>query len=148
MIEELVPIDMDHTWKCVKLPSNTKAIEVRWVYKLKYNLDGSIAKHTGKLVARGFLQRPCLYYSYMYSPFARLETIMLVVALACKKNRLTFHFDVKYDFLNEPLDEEVYVTQPTGFVEIRERRMVYIPHKALNSLKHAPRHKTRKLIPT
>jgi len=51
MTEELEAIERNNTWKLVKLPAGKKTIEVKWVYKLKHNLDSSIAKHKGRLVA-------------------------------------------------------------------------------------------------
>lgn len=67
-------------WKkqCMKssqIPTHTKAIEVKWVFKLKHNPYGSIARHKEILVARGFLQRAGLNYSEVYPPVARLETV-------------------------------------------------------------------------
>jgi len=106
---------------------------------LKHNLDGSIAKHKARLVAIGFLQRAGLDYSKVYEPVARIETVRLVIALACKRNWSTFHLDVKSAFLNGPIDEVVFFTQPSGFVIKEKEDMVYRLHKALYDLKQAPR---------
>lgn len=138
MVEELETIERNHTWKPVKLLSNTKAIEVKWICKLKHNPDGSIANHMARLVARRFMQRTCIEYLEVYSLVARLETIRLVVALACKKSWLTYHFHVKSSSLNEPLYEEVYVTQTPGFMREGKEKMMYILNKALYGLKQAP----------
>ena len=116
MVEELQAIERNNTWELVELPVCTKSIKVKWVFKLKHNVDSSIARHKARLVARGFLQRAGLDYSEVYSPVARLETVQLVVALTCNQGWSTFHLDVKSVFLNGPLDEEVYVTQSPGFV--------------------------------
>ncbi|PNX74917.1 hypothetical protein L195_g030846, partial [Trifolium pratense] len=67
-IEELAAIERNNTWELVKLPHEKKAIEVKWVYKLKHNHDGSIAKQKARLVARGFLQKVGLDYSEVYAP--------------------------------------------------------------------------------
>ena len=48
MIEELKAIKRNNTWQFPKLPPNKKAIDVKWVFKLKLNLGGSIARHKVK----------------------------------------------------------------------------------------------------
>ena len=53
--------------------------------------------------------------------------------------------DVKCAFLNGPLDEDVYVKQPVGFVKHGEERKVYRLHKALYGLKQAPRAWNKKI---
>jgi len=118
---------------------NKKPIDVKWVFKLKLNLDGKISKRKARLVARGFLQRKGLDYSEVFALVARIETIRLVVALANGKGWPMFQLDVKSAFLNGPLEEEVYVTQPPGFEIEGSEKKVYRLRKALYGLKHAPR---------
>lgn len=55
MLEELSSIERNRTWKLVELPSNQRAIEVKWVFKTKYKSDGSIAKLKARLVVKGLL---------------------------------------------------------------------------------------------
>ncbi|MCI30661.1 copia-type polyprotein, partial [Trifolium medium] len=55
MEEELTVIERNQTWEIMELPSDKKAIEVKWIFKLKLNPDGSIAKHKTRLVARGLI---------------------------------------------------------------------------------------------
>lgn len=71
----------------------------------------------------------------MFAPVARLETIRLVVALACKRRWPLHHLDVKPAFLNGPLEEVVFVSQPPGFEVQGKENMVYKLHKALYGLK-------------
>ena len=70
---------------------------------------------------------------------ARLETIRLLLALAAKKGWKVHHLDVKSAFLNGELQEEVYVSQPDGFVITGKEHMVYRLNKALYGLRQAPR---------
>ena len=139
MVEELQVIKRNNTWELVELSTHTKAIEGKWVFKLKHNVDGLITRHKEILLTRGFLQRTWLDYSKVYSPVARLKIVRLVVALAFKQDWPTFHLDVKLTFLNGPLDEKVYLTQPYGFVIHEQARKVYRLHKALYGLKQAPK---------
>ena len=57
------------------MPTQIKAIKVKWVFKLKHNVDGSITRHKARLVAREFLQRAGLDYSEVFASIARLETV-------------------------------------------------------------------------
>jgi len=139
MIEEIKAIEKNNTSKLVELPDKKKTIDVKWIFKVKFNLYGSVSKYKARLVARGFLQRYGVDYSEVFSPVARLETVRFVVALASSKNWSLSHLDVKSTFLNGPLEEDVYVTQPPGFEVNGKEQMMYKLHKALYGFKQAPR---------
>ncbi|KAK2398342.1 putative mitochondrial protein [Trifolium repens] len=139
MEEELRSIEKNQTWKLVALPDKKKKIDVKWVFKVKLNPDGTISKHKARLVARGFLQKHGIDYNEVFAPVARIETVRLVVALACRNKWLLYHLDVKSAFLNGPLEEEVFVSQPPGFEIKGKENMVYKLYKALYGLKQAPR---------
>lgn len=94
----------------------------------KYNLDGSIQKHKACLVAKGYLQQQGIDFEETFSPVARFETVRVF---------FVYQFDVKSAFLNGTLEEEVYVSQPQGFVVSNENK-VYRLKKALYGLKQAP----------
>ncbi|PNX99967.1 retrotransposon-related protein [Trifolium pratense] len=139
MEEELKSIEKNKTWKLVNLPDKKKKIDVKWVFKLKLNPDGTVSKDKARLVARGFLQKHGIDYNEVFAPVARIETVRLVVALACKSRWSLYHLDVKSAFMNGPLDEEVFVSQPPGFEVHGKENMVYKLYKALYGLKQAPR---------
>lgn len=139
MKEEIKAIERNKTWDLVDLPLNKQPIGVKWVYKLKLKPNGTIAKHKARLVAKGFLQKARLDYSEVFAPVARTETIRLVLALASGKRWPLFQLDVKSAFLNGPLEEEVYVFQPPGFVIKGREDKVYKLKRALYGLKQAPR---------
>ncbi|GAU48263.1 hypothetical protein TSUD_405090 [Trifolium subterraneum] len=107
----------------------------KWKQAMKEELE----KHKARLVARGLLQREGLNYSEVYSAVARIETVRLVVAIANARDWPMYHLDVKSTFLNGPLEELVYVTQPPGFVIEGKEDMVYRLKKALYGLKQALR---------
>ncbi|KAI5350060.1 hypothetical protein L3X38_002951 [Prunus dulcis] len=139
MTEEMLMIEKNSTWELVDRPSNKPIVGVKWVYKTKLNLDGSIQKHKGRLVAKGYTQKPEVDFNETFAPVARLDTIRTLIALAAQKGWKLWQLDVKSAFLNGVLEKEVYVDQSDSFVVEGAEDKVYRLRKALYGLKQAPR---------
>jgi len=139
MKEELESIERNGTWELVKLPKGKKAIGVKWVYKVKHKPNGKIAKYKARLVAKGFLQNEGIDYNEVFAPVARLETMRMIVAAASNRGWPLYQMDVKSAFLNDYLEEEVYILQPPCFEKEKHKDKVYWLRKALNGLKQSPR---------
>lgn len=139
MKDEIRMIEKNQTWELVDLPKDRDVIGVKWIFKTKFNQDGSMQKHKARLVARGFTQKPGIDFFETFAPVARLETIRTLIALAAQKNWLIYQLDVKSAFLNGVLEEEVYVEQPQCFLVEGGEDKVYKLKKALYGLKQAPR---------
>ncbi|XP_019433526.1 PREDICTED: uncharacterized protein LOC109340318 [Lupinus angustifolius] len=86
MEEEIKSIEKNNTRELAYLPADKTPIVVKWVYKVKFRLDGSISKHKAKLVAKGYMQREGYDYSEVFAPVARFETVRLIVALSSRNN--------------------------------------------------------------
>ena len=63
-----------------------KVIGVRWVYKTKLNVDGSINKFKTRLVVRGYSQQHGVDFSDTFAPVARYDIIRLLLSLAAQKS--------------------------------------------------------------
>nr|GEW33745.1 integrase, catalytic region, zinc finger, CCHC-type, peptidase aspartic, catalytic [Tanacetum cinerariifolium] len=86
-----------------------------------------------------FHQEEGIDFEESFAHIAHLEAVRMFVAFAAHKNITIFHMDVKTAFLNGPLKEEVYVSQPDDFVDPDFPDHVYRLKKALYGLKQAPR---------
>nr|GEX42944.1 hypothetical protein [Tanacetum cinerariifolium] len=89
--------------------------------------------------AIGYSQQERIDYDETFAPVARIEAIRLFLAYAAHMDFIVFQMDVKTAFLNGILKEEVYVSQPLGFVSKQYPDHVYALNKALYGLKQAPR---------
>ena len=139
MEDVLSMIENNATWELVDRPTDKPIIGVKWVFKTKLNLDGSVQKNKARLVAKGYAQKPSVDYNEAFAHVARLDTIRTLVALEAQKSWKLYQLDVKSTFLNGVLEDEVYVDQPDGFVVNGSEDKVYKLHKALYGLKQAPR---------
>ena len=126
----------NETWELVDLPEGKNVVGLKWIYRTKYHVDGTIQKQA-RLVAKGHSQQQGIDFEETFSPMARFETVRTFLALAAQMHLFVYKFDIKYVFLNGDL-KEVYVGQPEGFVSCNENK-VYRLKKALYGLKQAPR---------
>ncbi|KAL4281033.1 hypothetical protein GQ457_03G022420 [Hibiscus cannabinus] len=78
---EISTIEKNGTWFLTDLPSG-KPIGVKWVYRAKFNPDGTIFKHKARLVVKGYAQIGGVDYGDTFAPVARLDTIRLLIAIA------------------------------------------------------------------
>ncbi|GJZ54471.1 retrovirus-related pol polyprotein from transposon TNT 1-94, partial [Tanacetum coccineum] len=99
---------------------------------------GRILKNKARLVVRGYRQEEGIDFEESFAPVARLEAIRIFLAFAAHMNMVVYQIDVKTVFLNGNLREEVYVSQPDGFVNKDNPNHVYKLKKALYRLKQAP----------
>ena len=101
----------------IDLPTRLKPIKNKWVFKRKYNTDGSIQTFKARLVVKGFKQKHGIEYFDTYGPFVRLTSIRALMVIASIHNLYVHQMDIKTTFLNGDLDEEAnYMEQPEGFV--------------------------------
>ena len=118
-------IEKNKTWELVDRPQERKVIGVKWVFKTKLNVDGSINKYKARLVVKGYAQIFGVDYSETFAPVARLDTIRLLLAISAQLGWKVHQMDVKSAFLNGILQEEIYVEKPEGFVVEDKEDKVY-----------------------
>nr|GEY80039.1 retrovirus-related Pol polyprotein from transposon TNT 1-94 [Tanacetum cinerariifolium] len=111
-------------------------ITLKWIYKVKLDELGGILKNKARLVAWGYLQEEGIDFEESFISVARLEAIRIFLTYAAHKNMVVYQMDMKTVFLNGNLREEVYVSQPDGFVDQNNPNHVY---KLKKALKQAPR---------
>nr|GFB72061.1 retrovirus-related Pol polyprotein from transposon TNT 1-94 [Tanacetum cinerariifolium] len=124
---------------CVPQPDCVMIIALKWIYKVKLDEYVDVLKNKARLVAKGYRQEERINFEESFAPVARIESIRIFIANAASKNMTIYQMDVKTTFLNGKLKEEVYVSQPEGFVDPDQPTHVYRLKKALYGLKQAPR---------
>ncbi|GJY47940.1 putative ribonuclease H-like domain-containing protein [Tanacetum coccineum] len=114
-VEELLQFKLQQVWKLVDLPNGKRAIGTKWVFRNKKDERGIMIRNKARLVAQGHRQDEGIDYEEVFAPVARIKEIRLTI------------------------EEEVYVTQPSGFKDPDHLDKVYKVVKALYGLYQAPR---------
>lgn len=140
MDEEIENLERRDVWDLTKLPSGKQLLGCRWVYDVKKNDKGGIARFKARLVAQGYKQIKGESYEETFSPVVNFSIIRLffslfVVLLGWKHRQC----DVTGAYLYAPLKEEIYVSQPKGYEIPGRENLVYRLKRALYGLHQSGR---------
>ena len=138
MDKEIVALEHNNTWTLTHLPLGKFAIGCKWVYRIKYHVDGTIERYKACLVAKGFTQQHGLDYSETFSLVAKSFSVRIVLSLTAVKGWFLHQMDVNNAFLHGDLLEDVYMSLPPGF-HSKGENLVCKLNKSLYGLKQASR---------
>ncbi|GJS69018.1 retrovirus-related pol polyprotein from transposon TNT 1-94 [Tanacetum coccineum] len=136
---ELNQFHYNDAWELVPQSKNMTIIGTKWVFRNKLDKNGIVSRNKARLVAQGYNQQEGIDYDETYAPVTRLESIRILLAYAFTLDFKLFQMDVKSAFLNSFINKEVYVAQPSGFIDFEKLDHVYKLKKALYGLKQAPK---------
>jgi hypothetical protein len=137
MNEEMTALRENETWTLEELPKGKKAIDCKWVFKIKRDETGNLDKYKARLVVKGCSQRPGIDYGETYAPVARLTTVKTLLSVINHKGLVAEQLDVKNAFLHGHIGEEIYMKPPPGLNAASN--LVCKLKKSLYGLKQAPR---------
>ncbi|CAL1375176.1 unnamed protein product [Linum trigynum] len=139
MRAEVQALLSNHTWTLVPRPLSHNIVACRWIFRIKWNPDGSINRFKARLVAKGFTQRPGIDFHDTFSPVLKPVTIRTVFTIALAHQWPILQFDVNNAFLQGSLNETVYMAQPPGFRDPHHPDYVCCLSRAIYGLRQAPR---------
>ena len=78
MESEFTALQQNKTWSLVPSSGNMNVVGSKWIFRIKYKVDGSVDKYKARLVAKGFTQTPGLDFSETFSPVVKSSTIRVM----------------------------------------------------------------------
>lgn len=127
----------NNTWDLVPPSPNQNLVGSKWV-RVKRKPDGSIDRFKARLVAKGFHQRPGIDFHETFSPVIKPTIVQLVICLALAYGWSLWQLDINNTFLHGHLQEEVFMKQPSGFVDSNKPNFLCRLNKSIYGLKQAP----------
>jgi hypothetical protein len=110
MKEEMDSLVNNHTWDLVQLPAKKRALQSKWVYKLKEE-DGGIKRYKARLVVKGFAQKKGIDFDEIFSLVFKMTSIRTILSLVGVEDLHLEQLDVKTSFLHGDLEEDIYMKQ-------------------------------------
>lgn len=96
------------------LPPHVKSISSKWIYKVKYRVNGTRERYRVRLVAKIYNQIECFNFFDTFSHVAKLKPIRTLLATDVIYNWLFYQLGVNNAFLHGELKEDMYITIPKG----------------------------------
>ncbi|GJY89716.1 zinc finger, CCHC-type containing protein [Tanacetum coccineum] len=139
MDEEMNSMKVNEVWIKVDPPPNAKVLRSKWLFKKKTNMDGEVHTYKARLVAKGCTQTYGIDYEETFSPVADIRAIRILIAIATYYDYEIWKMDVKTAFLNDRLDEDIYIEQPERYVNLKYPKRVCKLQRSIYGLKQASR---------
>ena len=138
--EEISSLVENKFGSLVSLPPGKRALKTAFIFKTKYKADNSIERAKVRMVAKGYSQQEGIDYKEVYAPTVKPTSIRILLYLAAVYDwEVLDQLDIKTAFLYGSVDEDIYIEQPKGWIQVGREQMVYKLDKALYGLKQAPR---------
>ena len=125
----------NQTWALVPPPIARNVIGCKWIFRVKRNADGSVERYKARLVAKGFHEFPGIDFQETCSLVIKPTTIRTILSIAVSRGWVLRQFDVQNAFLHGHLSEDVYMSQPPGFVHPQFPKHICKLKKALYGFK-------------
>ncbi|KAL3699491.1 hypothetical protein R1sor_017513 [Riccia sorocarpa] len=122
--EEMKSMADNQVWSLTELPAGASLVKCRWVLRKVYKQDGSLARYKACLVIWGFTQIHGVDYEETFSPVVRMESLRTLLAVAAVKNWEIHQMDVTTAFLHGELREDIFMSQPEGYVKHGAEKLV------------------------
>ncbi|UYV80846.1 hypothetical protein LAZ67_19001950 [Cordylochernes scorpioides] len=119
MLEEIQNMYSHQVWELVPRPVNAKVVKSKWVFKISKDQENKTYK--ARLVAMGYNQIPGRDYNESFSPVIKNATLRTILSMAATKDSVIKLFDVKAAYLNGNIENTIFMEQPAGFVQDRNR---------------------------
>lgn len=123
MEEERKALEKNGTWEVTSLPKDKRALDSKWVYKVKFKPNGEVERYKARLVARGDKQVKGKDYKATFSPVAKFATVRMMIALATKRNWKLHQLDINNAFLHG--EEEVSLKIPSHQKVCKLKKSLY-----------------------
>lgn len=138
MNQEFNALQRSKTWTLVPPSPSYYLVGTKWLYNIKRDTDVQVQRYKACLVAKGYLQQSSLDYGETFNPVIKLSFIRVVLTIVVTRNCPLKQLGVSNTVLHDTLTEDVFITQPQGYVDSSHPHYVCKLHKTLYGLKQAP----------
>ena len=115
MNEQIKSMKDNDVWDLIPMPDGVKPIGCKWIFKTKRDSKGDVERYKAPLVTKGYTQKEDIDYKETFSLVSSKDSFRTIMALVAHFDLELHQMDVKTTFLNDDIDETIYMVQPKNF---------------------------------
>ena len=81
MKSEMRSMYENKVWTLIDLPNDRRAIEIKWIFKRKTDVDSSVTIYKARIVAKGFREVQGVDYDESFSLVSMLKYVRIMLAI-------------------------------------------------------------------
>jgi hypothetical protein len=129
--DEMLSYNKNNTWTIVPLPPGRVCIPIGWNFRIKTGKDGLPKRRKARFFAKGYRQTKGIDYQETFAPVVRYGSLRVLIAISASHDLELAQLDVKTAFLNGEVEEEIFISQPEGYIVAGREKEVCRLNKAL-----------------
>lgn len=123
--DEIQNLENHHTWEYDNLPPGKKVVRSKWVFRVKYHPNGTVAQYRARLIAQGFSQIHRIDFNETFSPTVRRKSLRIFLAISCLLKLIVEQVDIVGAYLENLLTDNnlpIFMKLPPGIEAFRSIR--------------------------
>lgn len=137
MEDELKVLWVNNTWSLLRLLLDANIVTCQWVFKVKWDEDGTFAWWKAWLFSRGFNQYEWVDFHETFGPMIKFTIVWLILSIAVTKDWCLQQLDINNAFLHNDLQEKVYMSQPPRYKDQVRTNHVCFLHWSIDGLRQS-----------
>jgi hypothetical protein len=115
MHDELHQFTKNDVWSLTSRPLDHNVIGTKWIFKNKFDEHGIVIRNKAQLVAQGYTQIEGVDFDETFAPVARLDSIRILLLIACHLGFKLYKMNIKSAFLNAFFKKRSMLNNPRDF---------------------------------
>ncbi len=131
MEKEVEELKAKDAWVLVERTEEMRVLPGVWAFRIKKDENGNVVKYKARWCVNGSSDKFNWTSEVIYSPVAEISTVRILFAIAAAKGQEVLQADFPNAYLNAEMDEDVYINQPYGIYDYKNKDKVCLLKKAL-----------------
>ena len=102
-------------WEIIDKPKRKNIVDCKWIFTLKYKVDGFLERYKVRLVTKRYTQTYGIDYHETFTLVAKMNIVRILLSLAVHFGWQFRQYDERNAFLHSDIGKEIYMNIHSRF---------------------------------